>query len=91
MVDFNCTRLALLFHIKFGEDIDYNKDMLTGFPLSDEWKSRSAKDLLDAMRMNQYRANWPVALAALRQLWETGKVTKLETPFFEPFEKPVNK
>jgi len=57
--------------------------MFTGFPISDEWKG-----LLGIMRMNQYRANWPIVLRALRRLWEIGKVSKLETPYFEPFEKP---
>ena len=57
--------------------------MFTGFPISDEWKG-----LLGSMRMNQYMANWPIVLRALRRLWEIGKVSKLETPYFEPFEKP---
>ncbi len=59
--------------------------MLTRFPIQDERKTW--KDLLGAMRMNQYRANWPVVLDALRQLWKTGKVTKLETPLIELVNK----
>lgn len=66
----------------------YNQTMFIEFPLSDEWKKRTTQNLLSLMRLNQIMANWPVVLAALRQLWETGKETKLETPYFEPFERP---
>lgn len=66
--------------------------MLTEFLFSDEWQSHSSvKTLFSMARWNPYVTNWPVVLDALRQLWETGKVSKLETPFFEPFEKPVHK
>ena len=68
--------------------LDYKQTMFTGFPISDEWKKRSTEKLLNAVHMNRIMANWPVVLAALRQLWETGKATKLETPYFEPFERP---
>lgn len=56
--------------------------MLTGFPIEDQ-----VKDLFGAMRMNQYIANWPILLEALRRLWETGKVSQLKTPFYEQFNK----
>lgn len=64
--------------------------MLTGFPLADEQKNMFLR-ILEAMRWNQYgqyKANWPIVLKALRYLWEMGKITRLDTPFFEPFEKP---
>jgi hypothetical protein len=66
--------------------------MLTGFSLGDEWQSRSSvKALFGAARWNQYIMNWSIALDALRQLWETGKVSELKSPFYEPIEKPANK
>ncbi len=65
--------------------------MLTGFSFGYEGKNFSEKRLLGAMRMNQYTANWHIVLEALRQLWETGKVTKLETPYFESIEKSWHK
>ena len=33
--------------------------------------------------MNEYRKNWPIVLAALRELWKTGKVSELKSPFYE--------
>ena len=65
--------------------------MLTGLPVGDEWKNRVVKALFSATRWSQYIMNWSIALAALRQLWETGKVSELKSPFYEPFEKPANK
>jgi hypothetical protein len=66
--------------------------MLTGFPFSDEWQSRSmVKGLFSAAHWNRYVSNWSVALDALRQLWKMGKVSELKTPFYEPFEKPASK
>ena len=66
--------------------------MLTGFPFREEWQSRSSvKALFGATRWNQLVTNWTVALDALRRLWETGKVSELKSPFYEPFEKPVHK
>lgn len=47
--------------------------------------------LFGLARWNQYVSNWSVALDALRRLWETGKVSELKSPFFEPLEKPANK
>jgi hypothetical protein len=46
------------------------------------------KGLFDAVRMNQFVSNWPVVLAALRQLWEVGKVSELKTSLYEPVKKP---
>jgi len=64
--------------------------MVGGFPFQDEWLSRShVTALFSAARWNQYVKNWPVALAALRQLWEMGKVSELKSPYYEPFEKPA--
>jgi hypothetical protein len=39
----------------------------------------------------RYDSNWPIALQALRQLWETGKVSELKSPFWESLQKPANK
>jgi hypothetical protein len=70
--------------------------MLAGFPFrrdefNDDRMSRSMLERLVSIwrwgRWNQYASNWTIALKALRQLWEVGKATKLETPYFEPFEK----
>jgi len=45
------------------------------------------RKLFGATRWNQYVANWPVVLAALRELWEMGRVSELKTPFCEPPQK----
>jgi len=37
--------------------------------------------------LNQYLANWPVLLDALRRLWEIGRVSELKTPFYDPFDQ----
>jgi len=66
--------------------------MFTRFPFSDEWQSRPmVMPLFGLARWNQYVSNWSVALDALRRLWDTGKVSELKSPFFEPLEKPANK
>ena len=66
--------------------------MVSGFPFSEEWQSQlMVRKLFNAARWNQYTLNWPVTLAALRQLWEMGKVSQLKTPFYEPLEKPGDK
>jgi hypothetical protein len=39
----------------------------------------------------RYVSNWPIVLNALRQLWETGKVSELKSPFWEPPQKTENK
>jgi transcriptional accessory protein Tex/SPT6 len=57
--------------------------MFTSFPPSDSWNSHLVKNLLGAIRMNEYRKNWPIVLAALRELWKTGKVSELKSPFYE--------
>ena len=63
--------------------------MVTIFPFSDEWMSHShVKALFSATRWNQYVENWPVALAALRHLWEKGRVSELKSPYYEQFDKP---
>jgi hypothetical protein len=49
------------------------------------------RSLFGAARWNRYVANWPVVLAALSRLWETGKVSELKSPFYELFEKPAPK
>ena len=65
--------------------------MVTGFPFSDEWQSRPMVwALFGLARWNQYVSNWSVTLAALRQLWETGKVSQLKTPYYEPLKKAAN-
>lgn len=64
--------------------------MLPAFPFSDVWKSTSmVRSLHDMVRMNQYVANWPIVLDALRRLWETGKVSQLKSSLYEPVEKPI--
>jgi len=62
--------------------------MFTGLSHSDTWNSYLVKNLLGALRMNEYRTNWPIVLAALRQLWEGGKVSELKSPFYEPVKRP---
>jgi len=62
--------------------------MFTGLSLGDTWNSYLVKSLFGAIRMNEYRTNWPIVLAALRQLWETGKVSELRSPYHEPVERP---
>jgi len=77
-------------------------NMLSDYPFSAEWKSdRTTSDLGGLIRrltlfhdMNQYRqymANWPIALEALRQLWEVGKVSELKSPFYERVERRTNR
>jgi hypothetical protein len=39
----------------------------------------------------RYDSNWPIALKALRQLWETEKVSELKSPFWESPQKPATK
>ena len=39
----------------------------------------------------RHEANWPITLKALRQLWETGKVSELKSPFWESLQKPAKK
>lgn len=65
--------------------------MLTGLPLGDGRQARVVSAVFGATRWNQYTANWPVVLDALRQLWEMGKVSELKSPFYEPVEKLANK
>jgi hypothetical protein len=66
--------------------------MVSGFPFHDEWQSYSTvRTLLNGARWNQYVLNWSVVLAALRQLWETGKVSELKSPFYDVLEKPESK
>jgi hypothetical protein len=70
--------------------LDYNGGMFTGFPVSDTSNSHLVKNLFGAVRMNEYRRNWPIVLAALRQLWETGKVSELKSPFYEPVKRSTD-
>ena len=46
---------------------------------------------IEAQSMSRLMTNWPVILDAMRRLWEMGRVSALQSPFFEPFEKPTNK
>ena len=55
------------------------------------------RDLLKVMRRTratqqwvQYVSNWTLVLKALRQLWETGRVSELKSPVWEPPQKPAN-
>jgi hypothetical protein len=65
--------------------------MRTEFPLNDEWKRESSdvRAVFGAIRWNQYYANWPVVLGALRKLWEMGKVSEMKSPFFEVVTRRV--
>jgi len=73
--------------------------MVSGFPFRNEWHShRQMLALFDIMRSirdsqewNRYILNWPIALNALRQLWETGRISEMKSPFWEPVRKPANK
>ncbi len=63
--------------------------MVTEFPFSEEWQSPAMmKHLFSAVGWNQYVSNWPIALIALRHLWEIGKVSQLKSPFYESVHKP---
>ena len=62
--------------------------MFTGLSQNDTSNSYFVKNLFGALRMNQYRTNWPIIMAALRQLWEMGKVSELKSPYYELVEKP---
>ena len=78
-------------------------DMFNEFFLfNNEWKNQSGViEIVHRLTsfpvsgdMNQYRqytANWPIALKALRQLWEVGKVSELKSPFYERVEKRTNR
>jgi hypothetical protein len=46
---------------------------------------------IEAQAMIRLTTNWPMILEALRRLWEMGRVSALQSPFYEPFEKPTNK
>ena len=46
---------------------------------------------IEAQALSRFMTNWPIILDALRRLWETGKVSELKSPFYEPIEKPANK
>lgn len=76
--------------------------MFTGIPDNNEWKNKSDMlNFIDLTRrltsfhdMNQYRqyeAQWPIALEALRTLWEVGKMSELKSPFYERVEKRTNR
>jgi hypothetical protein len=74
-----------------------NLDILGRFISGDDWQSRHMSELLRVARRNQnlahwnkYVENWSIVLDALRQLWETGKVSELKTPFYEPSQKPAS-
>jgi DNA-directed RNA polymerase specialized sigma24 family protein len=45
---------------------------------------------IEAQALSRLMTNWPTMLDALRQLWETGKVSEFKTPFYEPLKKPAN-
>jgi len=45
---------------------------------------------LETQQWIRYISNWPITLNALRQLWETGRVSELKSPFWEPPQKPAN-
>jgi len=62
--------------------------MFTSLSQNDTSNSYFVKNLFGAVRMNEYRTNWPIVLAALRQLWEMGKVSELKSPYYELVEKP---
>lgn len=49
------------------------------------------RKMRDMQEWNQYIINWPIALDALRKLWETGKVFQLKSPLYEPLKKAADK
>ena len=63
--------------------------MFPGLFPDDTSERRVVKAIFGATRWNRYASNWSVVLRALRQLWEVGKVSEFQTPFYEPFEKPL--
>lgn len=68
--------------------------MLTGMhgvPLDDKWRSHMVRSLFRATRWNRYSANWPIVMAALRELWKAGKVSELKSPFYELVEDRLSK
>jgi hypothetical protein len=79
--------------------------MVSGFHFSDDWeRARSliarfndelpghsrVGDLFQITRWNQYVSHWPIALKALRQLWEIGKVSELKSPFYDLVPRSAN-
>jgi hypothetical protein len=63
-----------------------------------EWMIKGLRDQFELARRVRatqqwirYTSNWPIALRALRQLWETGRVSELKSPFWEPPQTPENK
>jgi hypothetical protein len=68
-----------------------NRDMLNGLPLNPDWQNRMVRAIFGMARWNPYARNWPVVLAALRELWEGGKVSELKSPFYELIEMPASK
>jgi len=44
---------------------------------------------IEAQALSQLMTNWPMMVAALRQLWKMGKVSELKTPFYKPLVKPA--
>ena len=65
--------------------------MLTGFPFYPTPQTDIMQRILGVARWSPYVMNWPVVLAALRALWENGKVSQLKSPFYERIEKPTIK
>lgn len=65
--------------------------MLTGLPLYPGRQNDIMRRILGLARWNPYARNWPIVLEALRELWESGKVSELKSPFYEPFESPGHK
>jgi hypothetical protein len=64
----------------------------------EEWMSQRVRYQFEiarraraAQQWIRYFSNWPTALNALRQLWETGKVSELKSPFWESPQKTENK
>jgi len=60
--------------------------MLTELPFNPDGQNR----LISLARWNPYVSHWPVVLAALRELWEKGKISELKSPFYEPIEQPAS-
>jgi hypothetical protein len=74
--------------------------MRSGFFLYDdqEWMLKNVLRVFEYTRRARltkqwirYESNWPIALKALRQLWETGRVSELKSPFWESLPGPANK
>jgi hypothetical protein len=76
-----------------------NRDMRNGifFYEDQEWAFQRVRDVFEMNRRARttqqwlrYVSHWPIALKALRRLWEMGTVSEMKSPFWEPSQKRSN-